>query len=133
MGPALAFSLSNSKNTRCAYDDIGVSAMEIFLAIVVLFFALWGLSDCLRAAAVKALVPKNKQRRYIVPICDAEGYFDLMAELELIRWRNEKRAVVLAVDTDMDMQTRALCEKAAEENSCIVLCKPEEIAYIIRG
>lgn len=106
--------------------------MEIFLAIVVLFFALWGLSDCLRAVAVRALVPKDKRRRYIVPICDTAGYFDLMAELELIRWRNEKHAVVLAVDTGMDAQTSELCAKAAEENPCILLCKPEELVYIIQ-
>lgn len=106
--------------------------MKIFLAVVVLFFALWGLTDCLRAFAVRSLVPKDKQRRFIVTIHNTAGYFDLMAELELIRWHNDKHAIVLAVDTGMDEQTRMLCEKTAEENSIVILCKPEEVAYIIQ-
>ena len=122
----------NSKITAYAYNAIGVIFMEAILAAVILFFALWGLSDCLRAVAVKALVPKDKIRRFVVPVNDIEGYYDLMSELELIRWHNERNPVVLAVDNGMDEQTLELCKKVAEETPFMILCKPEEAAYIIR-
>lgn len=67
-----------------------------------------------------------------MPVKDMQGYFDLLSELELIRWRNDKGAVVLLVDIGMDAETRLLCEKEAEENPIIVLCNPEEVVHIIQ-
>lgn len=106
--------------------------MEIALALVVLFFALWGLSDCLRYVAIKIVVPKNKVRRFIVPVQNIDGYYDLVSEIELIRWHNDRNPILLVIDLGMDTFTKQLCEKAAEENPFIIFCKPEEAAYIIK-
>lgn len=106
--------------------------MEILLAIIVLFFALWGLSDCLRLAVMRVLVPRDKKRRFIVPVGDIEGYYDLLSELELIRWHNERHPIVMIVDIGMDQETRQMCEKEVLENPFLILCKPEEVACIIQ-
>lgn len=105
--------------------------MKIFLSVVVLFFAVLGLAEFIRGLSFYALVPKDKVRRVIVPVKDLDGYFDVMAEFELIRRYDEKNTVVFALDIGMDAETRQLCDKEAESNPSLIVCGTQEFCNIL--
>ncbi len=106
--------------------------LDLICRAILLFFAVIGMVGTLRAG-IKWLCSSRKKEPYcLVSVMKMQGHQE-DAELRLrdavgrLRWiGGPEDRMVLCIDDDMDMETRAICTVLARNEEIIRICRAED-------
>lgn len=108
---------------------------QIVVGTVIAFFAVVGVAEiCLSLREAIMRVPTGRVV-FMVPVQSGDESVEYVVRAIFYHARTRHRALpdIVVLDEGMDAETRAVCQKLAEELGCVRICRRQELPERLCG